>query len=817
MRDLLLDLRDAVRGLRHGRLYAAAVVGTLALTLGATTAIFSIVNGVLLRPLAYPEAERLVSIREVVPRLAAQYRTLPANARHFDQWRQRAETFAAMAAIDWRTAALTGTGEATNIVVLRASGSLFEVLDAPVALGRPLTVEDELPDRPDVVVIGHALWRDRFASDPTIPGRSIVLGGTPHTIVGVLPAGFALPTFDTLTESGSLTANVDAIVPMRLPLDRVGWMGTFNYPVVARLRPGVSVEQARAELDVIQQSIAEIATREVHEPIELRAWVEPLKEAIVGRARAGLLLLLGAIAGVVLIACSNLANLALTRTLARLRESAVRAALGASRTRLVRQTIVEQIVLAAAGGALGLGVAIEALNLFVRTAPVDLPRVADVTIDARVLVLSAISAIASGLAVALLPAWRLGRQDMQDLLRTGGRGATDRGGLAVRSTLVTAQVALSVTLLAITGLFVASFLRLQRVDPGFAAERVVSVEVKPVARRYPDADSRAALYDRILERARGLPAITSISWTSMLPLTGETWVDAIARLDDTRPHSERPSANYRFVGPEYFRTLSIPLLKGRSFSERDRAHAVTPAVISASAADALWPGEEPIGRQFSRANPSQRFEVVGIVADGHPTALDADAPLMVYVPYWFNNEGRSVLVARTAAGEAAAIAALRQAIREVDEEIAIAEAGPLTRIVDAALASRRYQMWLFVAFGAVAILIATIGVYATTAYGVSRRRREMNIRVALGARTSQVFGMILRQSAMPVAVGVAAGGAGALALGTLVGSLLFEVRARDPLVLGSVAALVCLVGIVAAAAAARQGLHLEPAAALRDE
>ena len=607
------------------------------------------------------------------------------------------------------------------------------------------------------------------------------------------------------------------MVPFRLNFANIGWMGQFNYAAVARLKAGVTLEQARAELDVIQQSVAQIATRETHEPVDLRGWIMPLDESIVGRARLGLLLLLGAIGGVVLIACANLANLSLTRALGRMREAAVRSALGASRARLVGGVVLEQLLLAAAGGALGVLIARQGLNLFVKTAPIDLPRVNDVVIDGRVLGFAALVAIAAGLCVALLPAWRMGRGDVQATLRGGGHGATDRGGLRVRATLLAVQVALSVTLLVVTGLFVTSFVQLLRVDPGFSPERVTAVEIAPIASRYPDEKARAALYDRILASARDLPGITSAAWTSALPLTGETWVDLIARIGDTRPSSQKPSANYRFIGPDYFRTLSMPIAKGRAIDERDRNRAAVPAVISARAAQTLWPGEDPLGQQFARGDPSQHFEVVGIVADGHATALEAESPLMVYVPYWFNNEGKSVLMVRTP-GEATAVAGeLRRVIHGVDPEIAIADMSPLRQVVDKALAGRRYQMWLFTAFGAVALVIATVGVYATTAYGVSRRRREMNIRAALGARASQVIALVLRQSLTPLFAGIVAGCAGALAMGTVVASLLFKVRPADPLVLATVVALVGAVGVLASATAARQGMRVDPAAALRDE
>jgi predicted permease len=819
MTDLLFDIRDAVRGLRRDRLYAAAVVGTLALTLGAATAVFSIFNGVLLQPLAYREAQQLVSIREINLADADRYPTLPVSPRHFEEWRHRATSFSAMVELNWRTANLTGAGDPAQIVVLRTSGALFDVFGTHVAIGRALTADDERADHLEVAVVADRLWRERLGHDPAVLGRSLTLGGKPYTIVGVLPAGYELPTFDVLSDSGSLTSKLDAIVPMRLDLTKYDWMGEFNFPVVARLARGVSVEQARAEMNVVQHTVAQIAERETHQPAALRADVTLLGESIVGRARLGLLLLLGAIGAVVLIACSNLAHLSLTRTFGRMRDAAVRSALGAGRARLVRQVVLEQLLLAVAGGALGVLVAREALNVFVRTAPIDLPRAGEVAIDARVLAAAAGVAIIAGLIVALMPAWRVGTADVQAALRAGGHGATDRGGFRTRATLLGIQVALSVALLVVTGLFVTSFVHLLGIDPGFSTDRVVTMEISPTSTRYPNDQTRAGLYDRILDRARGLPGIASLAWTSLLPLTGETWVDAIQRPDGTTALSQHPpSANYRFVAPDYFRTLSMPIVAGRSFEDRDRGGAAPPAVISARAAGTLWPGRDPIGHQFSRGDPDQHFIVVGVVADGHATRIDAPSPLMVYVPYWYNNEGRSVLVAHTNGVDAnAVVAELRQAIRAVDPEIAIAEAAPLQQVIDKSLEGRRYQMWLFVAFGAVALLIATIGVYATTAYGVSRRRREMNIRVALGARVSQVFGLVLRQSATPVAAGLAAGCAGALAIGTVMASLLYEVRVSDPLVIAAVLVLVGGVGLMASAIAARQGLRINPAAALRDD
>jgi len=817
MESVLVDLRDTVRALRRDFLYVLTTITTLALTLGASTAVFSIVNGVLLRPLAYPEAQRLVSIREVEPSIAAHYSTLPVNARHFEEWRKRTTTFESIAQLEWRTPALTGVGEPMQAHIVRASGTMFDVIQMPPAFGRALTRDDERPDHPAVAVISHALWVDRLGRDPQVLGRSLTLGGSPYTIVGVLGPGAALPRFDTLSQSASLSPAFDAVVPFRLDFARIGWMGQFNYAAVARLKPGVTIEQARAELDVMQRAVADIAARETHQSVDLRGWILPLEESIVGRARLGLLLLLGAIGGVVLIACANLANLSLTRALGRIRDTAVRSALGASRARLIRGVVVEQLLLSVSGAALGVLVARLALILFVRTAPIDLPRVNDVVIDGRVLGFAAAVGVVAALLVALLPAWRIGRGNVQSTLRSGGHGATDRGGLRVRATLLGTQVALSVTLLVVTGLFVASFVQLLRVDPGFSADRVVAIEIAPVASRYPDEKARAALYDRILRGTRELPGITSAAWTSALPLTGETWVDAIARPDDIRPSSEYSSANYRFIGPEYFQTLATPITKGRSIDERDRSRIVIPAVISTRAAKTLWPGEDPIGRQFRRGDPRDHFEVVGVVPDGHPTTLEAEPPLMVYVPYWYNNEGKSVLVVRAEGAVNAITAGLRRVVHTVDPEIAIAEVSPLRRVVDRARESRRYQMGLFTAFGGVALLIATIGIYATTAYSVTRRRREMNIRVALGARGSQVFALVLRQSTAPLAAGIIVGCAAALVIGRVAANLLFKVRAGDPLVMGGVVMLVAAAGVMASATAARQSLRIDPAAALKSD
>jgi predicted permease len=818
MQTLAFDLRDVFRALRRDRAYAVTTVLTLALTIGATTAVFSIVNGVLLKPLEYREPERLVAIREIWRELTSRVPTLEVNERHFEYWRGHATSFESMAQYVSRSANLTGRGEAAQIVVVSASGSLFEVLGATAAIGRTLTPDDD-PDRGAaapgsnnaVAVITDTLWRQRLGTDPRVVGSSIVLDGRTYTVVGILPPDFRLPY------RGRLPAVVDAFIPLRVA---VGWIGDHNNDAIGRLRPGVTLEQACAELDVLQGQISTIATKEALEPVTLAAWLTPLAEHIVGSSRRGLLLLMAAILSVLLIACSNLASLSLTRSIGRLREAAIRSALGASRRRLIGKALLEQLVLSLVGGSLGVWVAWMALAAFVRTAPVDLPRVNEVALDGRVLAFAAALSILASVLVALLPASRTAGRDVQTALRaTTTSVAGDRGGLRRHAVLLALQVGLSVVLLVVTGLLTLSFVRVLTAERGFVAERVLAVDISLPAARYADEKLRQPLYDRLLAAVHALPGVESAATTSMLPLRGQGQVNFVIPEGSTLQASKQPSANFRFVGPEFFRTLGVTLREGRAFRDDERdPDRPAPVLVSEPTAARLWPGEKAIGKRFSRGiQAEQGFEVVGVTADARTTMLDSTQPLMVYVPYWWRTRAATSLLIKTKVDPATILGPVRRAVQEIDPEIAVGQARPLDELVDASLAGRRYQMQLFVAFGVVAIFIATLGVYAVASYGVSRRRREMTIRIALGAQTSHVVGLLLRQGMTPVVAGVAAGAAGAVAIGGVVGSLLFEVRAHDPLVIAAVVTLVSLAGFATCGIAARRGRSLDPAAALRDE
>jgi putative ABC transport system permease protein len=811
MRTLLFDLHDAIRSLRRDRAYTTIVAATLALTIGATTTIFSIVDGVLLKPLAFAEADRLVTVHEVWHEFRDRAPTLPVNERHFEYWRANTTTFAALAQYLPLPANLTSGGEAAQVSVARTSSSLFDVLGVPVAAGRTLLPSDEPDGRPDVGVISDALWRTRFGGDASAIGAAIVLDGRPYTVVGVLPSTFRLPMGEQLVGS------VDVFVPLRV---NVGWAGDHNNVAIGRLRPGVSLDQARAELDVMQQQVGAIASKESGERVTLSGVVTPLDESIVGRSRRGLLLLLGAVASVLLIACANLANLSLSRTIGRARDGAIRAALGASRGRLIRRTVIEQLTLGVFGALAGLWVASTGLSLFVRTAPVDLPRLEEVAIDGRIVVFAFAVATIAAFIVSVVPAWRLGSGDVQATLRAGGAGVgADRSGMRARAALTALQVALSVTLLAVTGLLGASLLRVLQVDHGFSAERVVAVPLALPAARYADDRTRIPVYDRILADVRTIPGVTSVSSTSLLPMRGEGQVNFIVAEDRPVPRPQQPSANFRFVAPQYFETLELPLPRGRSFTDAERDPSrPTPAVVSESVAARLWPGEDPIGRRFSRGVESEPpFEVVGVTIDARTTSIERTPPLMVYVPYWWRSRSATSLLVKTAADGASVVPDVRRVVRAIDAEIAVGQARVLQDVVAGATAGRRYQAQLFVVFATVALLIATLGVYAATAYSLSKRRREMNIRVALGARRSEVLGLIVRQTGASIAAGVALGVAGALALGNAVAGLLYGVQPRDPWILALVAVIVGSVGLVSTGVAAKKGLVINPVAALRED
>jgi len=539
-----------------------------------------------------------------------------------------------------------------------------------------------------------------------------------------------------------------------------------------------------------------------------------LHENIVGQSRRGLLVLLGAVGAVLLILCVNLANLSLARAAGRARESAIRTALGAGRARLVRQTLTESLVLAVTGGVLGIALAAWGVRLLLGAAPMDLPRLNEVSMDSRVLGFALLVSLVTGVAFGILPALRSSRAHPQEALKSGSYTTTEgRRGVRLRGVLVGVEAALGAVLLITAGLLMSSFVRLMHVDKGFDIERVLSVSVRAPATKYAETAQQTAFFDRLLDKTRHLPGVLSAGLVSALPLQGETWVDLAAAEGDQRPLFERPMVNVRFVSPDYFKTLHIPFREGSSFEESQRNRKVV--IISQGTARRLWPGQSPIGRRMlHNENPE---EVVGVTADIRSTSLDKDPVLIIYVPYWQRPRLSASLLVRSAMDPRGVAAGLRQAIRQVDADVPIPEMQTLQEVMSDSVAQRRFQMTLVMLFAAAALALAGFGIYGVVSYSVARRRTEMGIRMALGAGAGGLQRMVLWQGIRPVVAGLLVGIAAALAAGRILSSLLFQVSARDPLTIGAVAVVLLAVSAAAALVPARRATRVDPMKALRFE
>ena len=807
------DLRFALRMLRKNLGFSAIAIATLALGIGANTAVFSVVDSVILRPLAYREADRLFVIHEVVPKFSHIAPLIPVNAMHFLEWRKSMQSFNQLALISGVTFNLTGSGEPERIPAARVTPSLFPMLGVQAQLGRTFLEAEDQPGRDRVVLLSDELWRRRFAADPGVVGRKIMLDGRPYEIAGVLPASFHFPKLNQLFAMTVAEERPQLWKPFGLRDDELQPIGDFNFSCIARLKPGISPARTLSELNVVQARIAS----QFPEKVELRAALVPLQDQITGRSRTGLELMLAAVAAVLLIACVNIANLLLARATGRRREIAIRSALGAGSGRLVRQALAESLLLSGIGGVFGMAIAYAAIRLILARAPVDLPRMDEVHPDVRLLLFTvAISALA-GVLFGILPAWRFARTDPQEAMRAGSRGNTaGRRSGGLRSLLVGLEVGLSAMCLIAGGLLLHSFVKLIRVDRGFEAERIVTVALNLPGSRYPNLEKRAAFVQSLLERVKSLPGVTAAGISNMLPLAGEGHNNLLSVEGRNAPMMDRPIADIRYVNPEYFRAMGIPLRAGRIFSEADRERKL--ALVSALTAARLWPGEDPIGKRFRQGgDESPLLEVVGVVGDVRGVSLNKAPSLTVYMPYWQTFFGGASLAVRTAMDPRAASSAIRTAIRQIDPELPIPAFRTMEDIVAESVAQRRFQMNLVLLFAAAAMLLASLGIYGVVSHSVAQRTNEMGVRMALGARPAAIRRMVLRQSLLPVAFGLAAGVSASMALGRLLGSLLFGVSARDPITVLGVVALLSAVAAAATLIPAHRATHVDPVTALRWE
>jgi putative ABC transport system permease protein len=815
METLIADLRQAFRGLRQSPGFAAAAIGILALGVAANTAVFSVADAVLFRPLSYQNPGRLVAIHEVIPQFSQRYPRLPVNANHFFAWESRSRSFAGLSLLQDGSLNLTGVeGPPARLAMERVSWNFFPLLGVQPLLGRNFTAEEDHPNNDRVVILTFGLWQRRLHGDAAALNKTILLNGTPYTVVGVLPPGFRHPRSGEVGDFGGRAQPPELFKPIALDRGKLDPMGSHNFITIARLRDGVSTQQALADLNSVQAALA----HETPMPgLDLRADVTPLQEQVVAGSRQGLLVLLASIAAVMLIISVNLGNLMLARSTGRSREMAVRAALGAGSWRMLRQVLMESLVIALAGGAWGVMLAYAAVRVLVASAPVDLPRLDEVHLDFRAVLFALVVSLLTGLLFGLIPAWRAARSQPQDALRAGGRSTTQgRPGVRISEILVTTEVALSAALLVAAGLLIGSLIRILGIEQNFRPKNVLTVELNLPPTRYKDTQQRAEFVDRLLEAVQRLPGVQSAGITNALPLEGDTWVDMVSRDDDHRPLFQRPIADFRFISPDYFSALGIPFRSGRPFQSADRKGPVV--IVSATTAARIWPGANAIGKHMHKGGQSDPMaEVVGVVADTRTGMKGDPPPLMVYMPYWFVQDSTATLAIRTAQVPAAAANAVRNAIWSVDAELPVPEMKTMQRIISDGVSERRFQATLLAGFALSALLLAVIGIYGVISYSVNRRRNEIAIRMALGATAADVNGLVLRQGMRPVGVGLVIGIAISLALGRIVQALLYETRPGDPMVLASVAITLGAAAALACFAPARRATRVDPAISLRYE
>jgi putative ABC transport system permease protein len=797
------DLRFAWRQLHRSRGFALVTVGTLALAIGATTALFTVVDGVLLRPLPFPDPDRLVMVFERSPRGNAANSVSPGN---YLDWRDRARSFEHLALVQQLPTNVLGPEGAEQVFGLRVSAELFDALGVGPFLGRTPRRADGAPGAPPSVVLGHDLWQRRYGGQARVIGQQVSINGTPSEVLGVMPPGFAVPGL-----RGELF--------LVLRLQRDSTRGGRSFVTVARLRRDVPLERAQAEMSAIAARLAE------EDPAYNARWgatVVRLQDHATGSVRRALLVLLGAVLCVLLIACANIACLLGMRASARAREMNVRVALGAPRWRLVHQLAVECLVLAGAGGALGLLIAHAGvpaiLSLFPASFP--LPRAQEVAVDARVLAVTAALSIGVGLVLGILPAWQAGRGRMAELLRAGGRALT--GGARTRSALVVVEVTLAVVLVIGAGLLGRSLAHLQATDPGFQPERVLTAQMLLVPARYEDEARRASVVEQILERVRAVPGVSAAGSIHFLPLSGIHSGTGAHRLDRPVPaHGEDPGAGVSVITPGYLTAMGIPLIAGRDFDARDRLGAPRVALVNEALVRDFYPGEDPLGKrlfvEWCDGDEDCRHEIVGVVGDVRHGGLQQAAERTVFLSNAQAPSFVASLVVRTSGDPAFAAAAVREQVRRVDPEQGLLSVRPMEGVVADSIARPRLQALLLGGFAALALAMACLGLYGALAYSVEQRRREVGVRVAIGATPRRILRLVVGEGLRMTAVGLAIGAALALGLARYVSALLFGVTPTDPAVYAGVGTLLLAVAVVASCAPARRAMRVDPVVALREE
>ena len=797
---VLRDAHHAVRQLGRTPAFSVVAILTIALGVGATSAVFSAVHGVLLRPLPYHDPDALVRVHEVVPEYG-RFGVAPAT---FLDWRGQNRVFARLAAYVTLTDALTGGGEAERVPSALVSWDIFQLLGMRPALGATfVAAHDDVPDGAPVIVISHGLWQRRFGGDPDIVGRTVAVGGRPVTVLGVMPADFYFPYRET-----------ELWRPLGIdPADAS--RGAHYLAVIGRLRAGVTLDQADTEMKAIAARLArqypEFSARESADAVALH-------EEVVGSSRRMLLTLFAAVSIVLLIACANVANLLLVRASVRQKDIAIRSALGAGRYRLLAQMLTESVVLAFAGGALGLLVAYAAVTPLPSLGSVGLPRVADIRVDTSVLLFTLAASLVTGLLFGLAPAWHGSAARLSGVLRDAGRWSSGGSGRWVRNGLLVVQVALSIVLVVSAALLVRSFERLTRVNPGFRPTDVLAFEVAVPPTRYPEDANRADFFQGLLERLSHESGVKVAGMIQTLPLRGSYSLSFQVTRRAPLAAAEQPTASHRVVSPGYFSAVGIPLIRGRLLTDADTSTSRLVALVDEAFVRRHFPNEDPIGQSLDIGNGVDgTYEIVGIVGDVRHHGLDASPAPTMYVPHAQDVFSSMWMVVRTDGDPAAFAARVRDVLRDIDAEVPASSLAPLSTIVGESVASERFVMLLLAVFAVVALTLSAIGVYGNIAYSVSQRTREIGVRLALGATRGDVLRLVVAGGLKLVAVGVGLGLASAVALAGFLEALLFEVAPLDPASYAVTIVLLLTVAVAACYLPARRAARLDPIVALQNE
>jgi putative ABC transport system permease protein len=811
MESMLQDLRFGFRMLARKPAFTIVAALTLALGIGANTAIFSVVNTALLRPLPYKAADQLMIVWEDGSKYGFPKDT-PAPANFID-WRDQNTVFESMAAIADNTFNLTGAGEPEKIEGQRVSASFFPLLGAEPLLGRFFLPEEDQPAAARVVIISYGLWQRRFASDPDIAGKPLTLNDQSYTVVGVTQKDFRSPDpYQVAQEENAL------YVPIAFDSNEASNRGGHYLIVYARAKPGVSVNQAQAEMDTIA---ARLQQQYPETNMSIGATVVSLREQLVGDIRPALLILLGAVGFVLLIACANVANLLLARAVARQKEIAIRAALGATRRRLVGQMLTESLLLSALGGAAGLLLAWFGLRLLSALLPPNLSQASGVAIDATALGFTFLISLLTGAFFGLAPALQSSKPDLNETLKEGGKGSSSGGRSRLRNLLVVSEVALALVLLIGAGLLINSFLRLRNVDPGFNPNNLLTMKVVLPRSKYADDAKRIAFYDELLQRVESLPGVESAGLITNLPLIfhgNNAGVTIEGRPEP--PPDEIPIAIVRAISPSYFRAMGIPLRSGREFNRQDAPDAPGAIIVSETAARVFWPGEDPIGKRLKMGSFNSDdpwLSVVGVAKDVRQFELDIEPKPQVYFPYTQSGYFAPDLMARVAGNPLSLAAAVRSEVWAIDKDQPVSNISTMDLIMAESLARERFNVVLLAIFGAVAMALAAIGIYGVMSYAVTQRTREIGIRMALGASSGEVLKLVVGQGAKLVSAGVAIGIVSAFALTRLMESLLFSVSATDPATFAIISAALAAVALIASYIPARRATKVDPMVALRYE